>query len=180
VVKKTKKGKRGKKVALYRYSDVNTYTDNLTLAQAQDFQRKQNGGTITPMDKVSVQELHQCQNCGKTFTEDQLAEITHGIWERVSPGEIMPSGECPKCGALCHPAAPEPKKPYVLITVSGGIADVVTNDSDVDVDILDFDNLKDHAIGGTILSQKEWDYLKEFEPRLYRWMGGQKKNHTRD
>jgi hypothetical protein len=44
-----------------------------------------------------------CQNCRKTFTEDKLAEITHGIWERVSPGEIMPSGECPSCGALCHP-----------------------------------------------------------------------------
>jgi hypothetical protein len=44
-----------------------------------------------------------CANCGKGWTENQLAEITHGYWERVSPGEISPSGECPECGALCHP-----------------------------------------------------------------------------
>jgi hypothetical protein len=50
-----------------------------------------------------------CQNCLKTFREDQLAEITHGFWERVSPGEIIPSGECPECGALCHPIAEESK-----------------------------------------------------------------------
>jgi hypothetical protein len=44
-----------------------------------------------------------CQNCRKPFADHDLDEITHGIWERVSPGEIMPSGECPNCGALCHP-----------------------------------------------------------------------------
>jgi len=27
----------------------------------------------------------------------------HDIWERVEPGEVMPSGECPDCGALCYP-----------------------------------------------------------------------------
>jgi hypothetical protein len=44
-----------------------------------------------------------CQNCDGKFRDDQLEEITHGIWERVSPGELMPSGECPDCGSLCHP-----------------------------------------------------------------------------
>jgi hypothetical protein len=33
----------------YRYSDGNTYTDNLTLKQAHRFRRLQNGGTITAM-----------------------------------------------------------------------------------------------------------------------------------
>ena len=50
--KKTKSSKH--KPRLYRYSDVNTYTDNLTLAQAQDFQRKQNGGSITPMSVITA------------------------------------------------------------------------------------------------------------------------------
>lgn len=44
-----------------------------------------------------------CQNCGRKWREDQLEEITHGYWERVSPSELVPSGECPKCGAVCHP-----------------------------------------------------------------------------
>jgi hypothetical protein len=47
--------------------------------------------------------MNICQNCGKKWTEEQLEEITHGFWERVSPGEVCPSGECPECGALCTP-----------------------------------------------------------------------------
>lgn len=47
--------------------------------------------------------LHSCADCAKLWHTDQLEEITHGIWERCQPGEIMPSGECPECGALCHP-----------------------------------------------------------------------------
>ena len=53
--------------------------------------------------EIVGKDLSICQNCRKTWTEDKLEEITHGLWERVSPGELMPSGECPKCGALCHP-----------------------------------------------------------------------------
>lgn len=37
---------RGNVKKLYRYSDGNTHTDDLTLAQAKRFQRLQNGGTI--------------------------------------------------------------------------------------------------------------------------------------
>lgn len=32
----------------YRYSDDNTYTDNLTLKEAREFKRMQNGGRIEP------------------------------------------------------------------------------------------------------------------------------------
>jgi|GEM_PF-4454626 len=52
---------------------------------------------------VTVEPLSVCQNCGKKFTEDKLEEITHGFWERVSAGEICPSGECPSCGSLTTP-----------------------------------------------------------------------------
>lgn len=44
----------------------------------------------------------KCQDCQETFNDGDLAPIDD-IYERVSPGEIMPSGECPKCGALCQP-----------------------------------------------------------------------------
>lgn len=51
-------------------------------------------------------EYHQCQNCEKNWTEDELKEIKH-LEQRVLPGEIMPSGECPECGAVCHPLTEE-------------------------------------------------------------------------
>jgi hypothetical protein len=52
--------------------------------------------------------LVECQHCGWTGTEDdmprQLAEVPD-LLERVAPGEIVPAGECPECGCLCHPVA---------------------------------------------------------------------------
>jgi hypothetical protein len=56
--------------------------------------------------------------------------------------------------------------PYVLITVNGGVADIAVNGSSVDVDILDFDNLKESTPGIT-LSKQEWEYLKKNDPREY-------------
>ena len=45
---------------------------------------------------------HLCDNCGKTFVEKKLKEIKD-LLQRVEPGRIVPSGECPECGALCYP-----------------------------------------------------------------------------
>jgi hypothetical protein len=48
---------------------------------------------------------HRCQDCGRQWTDDEiipLSDIQH-LLERVAPGEPMPSGECPTCGALCQP-----------------------------------------------------------------------------
>lgn len=45
--------------------------------------------------------LCQCQNCdwrGPVHKADRV----HDIWSRVAPGEIMPAGDCPECGALVH------------------------------------------------------------------------------
>ena len=54
--------KTTRKQRRYRYSDDNTYTDNLTLAQARKFQRLQNGGTVEPMSETDV-----INNEGKRF-----------------------------------------------------------------------------------------------------------------
>ena len=73
--------------------------------------------------KVKTMDRSQCQDCGKIFADDQLETITHGIWERVAPGEPMPSGECPECGALCQPyEADTPQLLEVLKTLTA-IAD---------------------------------------------------------
>lgn len=47
-------------------------------------------------------ELSECQHCGLRWAEDELRVVRH-LTMRVLPGEPMPSGECPECGAVCHP-----------------------------------------------------------------------------
>lgn len=47
-------------------------------------------------------DLAKCQNCGSVWEEDSLLVAKH-LSLRVGPGEPMPSGECPSCGALCQP-----------------------------------------------------------------------------
>ena len=42
-----------------------------------------------------------CQNCDWTGSETDLREAKD-LFLRVAPGEPMPAGDCPSCGALCH------------------------------------------------------------------------------
>jgi hypothetical protein len=43
----------------------------------------------------------ECQDCGTRWADADLRAVRH-LTERVLPGEPMPSGECPECGALCQ------------------------------------------------------------------------------
>lgn len=52
---------------------------------------------FAPLDR------HVCQNCTRIFKLDQLKPVKD-LDQRVGPGETVPTGECPKCGAVCHPA----------------------------------------------------------------------------
>lgn len=61
-------------------------------------------------------------------------------------------------------------KPYVLIVVDGGIADVSANEG-ASVDILDLDNLKATEPGEATLSDREWKWLKKHEPDEYARLG---------
>lgn len=47
----------------------------------------------------------QCENCGRVLDYDQLEPVMNPL-QRVAPGEIMPYGECPDCGAVCHALSP--------------------------------------------------------------------------
>ena len=47
----------------------------------------------------------ECGNCGKVSDEKELRHVFPDIpdlTERIAPGEPVPFGECPKCGALAH------------------------------------------------------------------------------
>ncbi|MCI0421508.1 MAG: hypothetical protein L0312_20165 [Acidobacteria bacterium] len=65
-----------------------------------------------PVDRTGdSDEKHQCDNCQKIWTTDQLQDIAD-IYERIEPGGTVPSGECPKCGCLCYPleeGKPQPR-----------------------------------------------------------------------
>jgi hypothetical protein len=66
---------------------------------------------ISAVDSVTADELaredapcrQECASCGGTWEERDLKPI-QDYFERVEPGGTVPSGECPKCGALCYPA----------------------------------------------------------------------------
>jgi hypothetical protein len=42
----------------------------------------------------------RCQNCDRQWSRSYLNQIKD-LFQRVEPGERMPSGECPVCGSLC-------------------------------------------------------------------------------
>lgn len=45
---------------------------------------------------------HYCANCTKRWTMEELKPV-EDLHQRVEPGGVMPSGECPDCHALCYP-----------------------------------------------------------------------------
>lgn len=84
-----------------------------------------------------------CQNCDWRGPDEDLRPI-HDVTARVAPGEPMPSGECPTCGALCHPVPPEPDTKRVQVTTDGtaDIFEVWTADVPAN---LTGDELHDHV-----------------------------------
>lgn len=56
----------------------------------------------------------KCQNCGFICPEFDLKPIKN-LYQRVAPGEDMPAGECPKCGALAHLIEGEPVNEPVTV-----------------------------------------------------------------
>ena len=50
-----------------------------------------------------------CDNCKKEWKREMLCEAKD-YFQRVEPGGMVPSGECPACGALCYPIEKIPKR----------------------------------------------------------------------
>lgn len=59
------------------------------------------------------------------------------------------------------------RKPYVLIRVFRGCADVVSRSRGIDVEILDIDCLEDRSPETVRLSKRMWAHLKKHFPKEY-------------
>ncbi len=71
------------------------------------------------MDRIVLlanEGLHECDSCPWAGPAAELAPIAD-LHRRVDPGGIVPSGECPKCGALAYPL----ERQRWLFTMTGGI-----------------------------------------------------------
>ena len=71
---------------------------------------------MTPSTSAETTDRYACANCGAVWTAAQLAPY-HDFWSRVQPGEIIPQGDCPDCGAFCYPPEP-PITPLHVWTVT--------------------------------------------------------------
>ena len=109
-----------------------------------------------------------CDNCGHTWADDQLKPIKN-LHQRVSPGETMPAGECPECGALCHVTSPSHQ---VVINIGGGLVQGVFSDhaAELDVIIVDWDQ---DDVTEADMTQDEWlntvggQIVRAFPPTIY-------------
>lgn len=85
--------------------------------------------------KLAENGAHRCDNCRKIWTAEALKDFCD-LMERINPGGIVPSGECPECSALCYPYEPTQR----VVTLAAGFEDkewveakVVVKDDDADL-----------------------------------------------
>ena len=73
--------------------------------------------------------LLKCHNCGWKGPREKLRaqlEQVPDLLQRVAPGEPMPYGECPECGALCHETEKiTPEGDTVTVPVDSGMLLVI-------------------------------------------------------
>lgn len=65
-------------------------------------------------DARSTFELYRCANCGKVHSDQTMVHEVRRLTERICPGDVVPEGECPDCGAFCFPLEKEPDWPTVM------------------------------------------------------------------
>lgn len=78
-------------------------------------------------------QLYACGNCAfETLDPDVLVPAKH-LYQRVSPGEPLPAGECPRCGCLVHALSAECRASAELIERARARY-AVPSDDDIEVD----------------------------------------------
>ncbi len=119
---------------------------------------------------MSHQKPVACANCTWAGTEDQCPELADAS-ERVAPGEIMPAGECPECGAVAHFTDIEaPKQPSpALLEAIADLEKHVGNCPDNEPDPDDYDDMESASSAG--LAAGRFEALHPIKPILARLKG---------
>ncbi len=90
-----------------------------------------------------------CANCEWTGVEAECAEMpVNSILERVSPGEIMPVGECPECGAVAHYSDDAVISNRLLQEACGLLNSLVERAPDEEPDLEDYDDTESASSKG--------------------------------
>jgi hypothetical protein len=110
----------------------------------------------TPVARPKVLDA-QCQNCEKVWRVEDLQEV-RDLAQRVSPGEIVPAGECPDCHAVCSPIV------HVVIEVKGGTIQVVHTSGPMSIYVVDWD---DAAAGDMACDSYENNSLNDMPAETY-------------
>ena len=98
------------------------------------------------MNKEDKTVLCECANCSWRGDVSDCNEI-HDLLDRVEVGEEFPAGECPECGALTYLLRQyndkdknnSEKIPRVIISVSGGVAELLLKPVGIAVMLVDYD-----------------------------------------
>ncbi len=119
--------------------DGNQYPTNVYETPEED----------TPMPEPPAPTCYRCDNCLRLWTEAELQPIKD-VFERVAPGEPMPAGECPACGALCHAVPSVPPQRFA----------VLSHDGDEQVACCDFVTAADHEAAEQMVLDARVDHIQ--------------------
>jgi hypothetical protein len=118
-----------------------------------------------------MMQFCQCNDCGAVHEAKDLEPIQN-FWQRVSPGNMMPAGECVICGALCYPIKKEEPE-HILVFLEGGLINGILTSRPIIYHVLDFD------LEG--LAEDEIHKLTVYEEEEELWVGShQKAEHRPD
>lgn len=87
----------------------------LCMPEATDLSDEELKEYFEPYLPEPLTKLLECQNCGALYDEKRdhayipLAEM-QDLLNRISPGELVPYGECRKCGAVLHASTITPEE----------------------------------------------------------------------